>query len=87
MLYTESEGDDCRRVAVVGIEGVGNTQIALEAAFKTREISSDFSDFWVPAATVADFEQVYLRIGQALQVPGIDNAKADIKLLVRTRLS
>ena len=77
----------CQRVAVVGLGGVGKTQIVLEFAYREREIDSNCSIFWIPAINSATFEQAYLQVGQLLQIPGITEKNADVKQLVKTRLS
>ncbi|XTI89187.1 purine and uridine phosphorylase [Cenococcum geophilum] len=79
--------DDCQRIALVGLGGVGKTQIALEASFRIREQCPDCSVFWVPATDTTSFEGAYRDIGRKLQVEGIEGDKADVKLLVKAALS
>ncbi|KFY32262.1 hypothetical protein V493_00366 [Pseudogymnoascus sp. VKM F-4281 (FW-2241)] len=79
--------DDCQRTAIVGLGGVGKTQIALEAAFRVRHRHPDCSVFWVPAGDAASFENAYRRIGLELKVKGIDDDKVDVQSLVKTALS
>jgi hypothetical protein len=67
--------------------GVGKTQIALEAAFQVQEASPNFSVYWISATSAASFEKGFHDIGQALQIPGINKDKADVKSLVKTFLS
>jgi hypothetical protein len=93
-FHTENTEENCRRVALVGLGGIGKTQIALEFAFRKQQLSPESSVFWVPAIDNISFEQVYRKIGQQLQIPGIDddkanvdNDKTDIKEVVKTRLS
>ncbi|TGJ83479.1 hypothetical protein E0Z10_g5315 [Xylaria hypoxylon] len=81
------EENNCQRTAIEGLGGVGKTQIALEAAFQVRDMHPDCSIFWVPALDVTSFENAYRKIGQELEVKGIDEDKADIKLLVREALN
>jgi hypothetical protein len=66
---------------------VGKTQIALEAAFRIQKASPDRSVFWISATSTASFEKGFHDIGRALQVPGINKDKADVKSLVKTFLS
>ncbi|RYP80699.1 hypothetical protein DL770_006113 [Monosporascus sp. CRB-9-2] len=79
--------DDCQRMAIEGLGGVGKTQIALEAAYRVRDMDLDCSVFWVPAINAASFENSYREIGQKLQVQGIDMDNADVKTLVKLALS
>jgi nucleoside phosphorylase len=86
-LQPGSNEDDCQRVAIVGLGGVGKTQIALEMSFRIREQCPDCSVFWVPATDVTSFERAYRDIGRKLQVEGIEEDKSDVKLLVKAALS
>jgi tetratricopeptide (TPR) repeat protein len=86
-LDLEDPEDDCQRVAIAGLGGVGKTQIALEAAFRVQKESPDRSVFWISATSAASFEKGLHDIGQALQIPGINEDKADVKSLVKTFLS
>src|SRR6266536_574038 len=85
-LNPEDSEDDCQRVAIAGLGGVGKTQIALEAAFRIQKASPDRSVFWISATSTASFEMGFHDIGQALQIPGINEDKADVKSLVKTSL-
>jgi tetratricopeptide (TPR) repeat protein len=79
--------DDCQRVAITGLGGIGKTQIALEVAFQIQTIHPDCSVFWVPAIDTTTFERAFQEIGQKLHIAGIDEDKADVKSLVKTSLS
>ena len=85
-LHTNKK-EDCPCVALVGLGGVGKTQIALECAFRLRMISPTCSIFWVRASDQMSFDNAYLDIGQRLLITELENDKADIKRLVKTRLS
>ena len=37
--------------------------------------------------TLLSFEQAYRKIGEQLQIPGLDDDKSDVKEVVKTRLS
>lgn len=52
-----------------------------------QELSPECSVFWVPATDTIRFEQAYREIGQQLQIPSISDDKADVKELVKTKLS
>ena len=79
--------EDCQRVAIAGLGGVGKTQIALEAAFRIKNATPDCSVFWISATSTTSFENSVRDIGQALQIPGINEDKADVKSLVKRFLS
>ncbi|TGJ81637.1 hypothetical protein E0Z10_g7128 [Xylaria hypoxylon] len=81
------EDDDCQRIAIEGLGGVGKTQIALEIAFRIKALYPHCSVFWVPAVDAAHFENAILKIGQQLKVKGIDDDKADVRSLVQIALS
>lgn len=82
-----ADPDDCQRTALVGLGGIGKTQIALEVAFQVRNKHADSSVFWVPAVDATSFKNAYRNIGQLLNVPGIEEDKADVGQLVRAALS
>jgi tetratricopeptide (TPR) repeat protein len=73
--------------AIVGLGGVGKTQIALEVAYRMHETDPECSIFWVPALNSTSFEQAYREIGRKLQVDGIEEGNADVKSLVKAALS
>jgi tetratricopeptide (TPR) repeat protein len=87
LLYTEDTEEDCQRAALVGLGGAGKTQIALEFAFRVQELSPGYSFFWVRASDATSFESAYREIGRQLKIPGLDNAEADVKALVKAILS
>ncbi|KAI0437244.1 TPR-like protein [Xylaria telfairii] len=73
-------------MAIYGLGGVGKTQIALEFAYCTRDERPACSIFWVPATDYETFTQAYRQIGDALNIPGINAAGADIMQLVKDAL-
>lgn len=79
--------DDCQRIVLEGLGGVGKTQIALETAFRIRDQHDDCSIFWVPAIDRSNFENAYREIGSLLGLDGINSDDADAKTLVQTALS
>jgi hypothetical protein len=87
ILHTEDSEEDCQHVALVGLGGVGKTQIALECAFQLQKILPERSVFWVRASDTTSFDNAYRDIGQQLKIPGLENNKTDVKRLVKTRLS
>ncbi|KAH7013380.1 hypothetical protein EDB80DRAFT_369920 [Ilyonectria destructans] len=51
-----------QRVALVGLGGIGKTQVALQLAYWVKETKPDYSVFWVPAFSDASFEQAHAEI-------------------------
>ncbi|KAF2624855.1 kinesin light chain [Macroventuria anomochaeta] len=86
-LNAHISSQDCRRLAVYGLGGCGKTALALETAYRTREQHPMRAVFWVPVVSQASFEQAYREIGELLRIPGIADAEADVKQLVKARLS
>lgn len=87
MIFPSIEENNCQRTAIEGLGGVGKTQIALEAGFQVRDMHLDCSIFWVPAVDITSFENAYRKIGQELGIKGIDEDKADVKLIVKEALN
>ncbi|KAF9767582.1 hypothetical protein IL306_015229, partial [Fusarium sp. DS 682] len=65
-----------RKVALVGLGGIGKTQIALQLAYWIKEKKQDYSVFWVPALSRASFEQACIQIIDACDIPTADNNNA-----------
>ncbi|KAH0543478.1 hypothetical protein FGG08_002243 [Glutinoglossum americanum] len=74
------------RVALVGLGGVGKSQIAIEYAYRVRDESPTTWVFWVHAGTQARFEEGYWRVAEMTRMEGWDNPKADVLRLVRNWL-
>jgi tetratricopeptide (TPR) repeat protein len=87
ILHGENTKEDCPRAALVGLGGVGKTQIALECTFQIQSISPTCSVFWVRASDTANFDTAYRDIGQQLKIPRLEDDKADIKKSVKAKLS
>ncbi|KAL6828399.1 hypothetical protein V8C40DRAFT_286390 [Trichoderma camerunense] len=79
--------DRCYRAAITGYEGVGKTQIALEAAYRLHDKHANYSIFWASATDATTFHNDYRQIGRKMKIEGIDEDKADVKQLVTTALS
>ncbi|KAJ1323000.1 FxSxx-COOH system tetratricopeptide repeat protein [Microdochium nivale] len=78
--------DDCRRLAVVGLGGVGKTQVALQFAHWVRDTQPDYCIFWLPASSVEGFDQAYLEMGRQLGVE-VDPLVEDPKMTIQRYLS
>ena len=72
---------------IYGLGGCGKTALALESAYRTREQQPTRAIFWVPAVSRESFEQAYREIGMLLRILGTTDNKADVKQLIKARLS
>ncbi|KAL9080199.1 MAG: hypothetical protein Q9157_000982 [Trypethelium eluteriae] len=75
------------KVAIAGLGGVGKTQIALELAYRPKELTPDWSVIWIPASSTEAIERAYADIVERLQIPGWNDKQADHKLLLQRHLS
>jgi tetratricopeptide (TPR) repeat protein len=74
---------DCQRVAVVGLGGVGKTQVALQFAYAVLENHLDVSVFWMHALSAETYEQSCRGVASVL---GVESDKDDVKELVQRHL-
>jgi tetratricopeptide (TPR) repeat protein len=74
-------------MAIVGLGGVGKTQIALEFAHRWREKHPDCAVFWIPVTSVESMLAAYLEIGQLLQIPNVQQKRSEVPKLVQHKLS
>ncbi|KAF2826854.1 hypothetical protein CC86DRAFT_445782 [Ophiobolus disseminans] len=70
------------RVALVGLGGVGKSQLVIEHAYRTRERSSKTWVFWVHASNAARFEQSFRDIADQVKIAGRQDPQANIFKLV-----
>ncbi|KAI1460122.1 acyl transferase/acyl hydrolase/lysophospholipase [Annulohypoxylon moriforme] len=82
MLFKEQ----CPKVALVGLGGIGKTQVALQFAFWVKKNKPEYSVFWVPALSNATFEQAYREIAKKLCLQKKCDDE-DIMLTVKDHLS
>ncbi|KAI9856827.1 MAG: hypothetical protein M1813_008764, partial [Trichoglossum hirsutum] len=75
------------RLALVGLGGVGKSQIAIEYAYRVRDSTLRTSIFWIHASNAARFEQDYREIANKVKLPRQDDPRADILRLVSEWLS
>ncbi|KIV99983.1 uncharacterized protein PV09_08491, partial [Verruconis gallopava] len=80
-------GEQTTKTAIVGLGGIGKTQIALELAYRTKQKYQNCAIFWIPATDLDSLHQAYRNIAQKLRIPGWDEEKADVKELVQIYLS
>ncbi|KAK3682215.1 P-loop containing nucleoside triphosphate hydrolase protein [Podospora appendiculata] len=70
------------RVALVGLGGIGKSQLAIQYAYEERRSSPSTFVFWVHASTKDRFREAYREIAHRLQLPGHDDPKTDALRLV-----
>ncbi|KAJ5651655.1 hypothetical protein N7507_009081 [Penicillium longicatenatum] len=74
------------RIALVGLGGVGKSQLAIEYSYQIRSESAATWVFWVHASNEARFEQSFRDIADQLKIPGRQDPKANIFRLVENWL-
>ena len=73
------------RVALVGIGGVGKTQVALKISYWMKQNRLETSVFWMPAFSMASYEQTCTNLAKKLNLScGQDD---DVKELIQRHLS
>ncbi|KAH7342496.1 hypothetical protein BKA65DRAFT_400861 [Rhexocercosporidium sp. MPI-PUGE-AT-0058] len=75
------------RAVLTGLGGVGKSQVAIEYSYRLRERDPDLWVFWVYASTAERFEGAYRSIAATLDLPGADDPKTDVLVLVSRWLS
>ncbi|KAK4206181.1 hypothetical protein QBC37DRAFT_142358 [Rhypophila decipiens] len=75
------------RVALVGLGGVGKSQLAIEYAHRIARGRPETWVFWVHAGTQARVEEGFRTIADTVKVPGRNQLKVDIPQLVYSWLS
>ena len=77
---------DCQKLALVGLGGVGKTQVALRLAYTVKDQWPDCSIFWVPAVSEESFEQAYRKVANDCSIK-LDSAQEGPKETVQRYLS
>ncbi|KAK3947628.1 P-loop containing nucleoside triphosphate hydrolase protein [Pseudoneurospora amorphoporcata] len=75
------------RVALVGLGGIGKSQLAIEFAHRIAARHQDTWVFWVHAGTQARVDEGFRAIADAAELPGRNDSKANILQLVYGWLS
>jgi len=78
---------DCQKLAIVGLGGIGKTQVALEFAHTVKENWPDHSVFWIPALSLESMEQACGRIARMRGISHVADEKEDVKEIVQQYLS
>ncbi|CAI7666504.1 unnamed protein product [Penicillium palitans] len=74
------------RIALVGLGGVGKSQLAIEYSYQVRSESQATWVFWVHASNAARFEQSFRSIADQVKIPGRQDPKVNILNLVENWL-
>ncbi|KAJ5813425.1 uncharacterized protein N7503_000175 [Penicillium pulvis] len=74
------------RIALVGLGGVGKSQLAIEYSYRVRSESPETWVFWVHASNAARFEQSFRDIAEQVKIPNRQDLKIDIFRLVENWL-
>ncbi|KAJ5301615.1 hypothetical protein N7508_006478 [Penicillium antarcticum] len=74
------------RIALVGLGGVGKSQLAIEYSYQARSQSRATWVFWVHASSVARFEQSFRDIADQVKISGRQNLQINIFKLVENWL-
>ncbi|KAJ5353718.1 hypothetical protein N7541_006282 [Penicillium brevicompactum] len=75
------------RIALVGLGGVGKSQLAIECCYKIEERSPQTWVFWIHAANAERFEKSCWDIANRVKIPGRNEPKAKAFQLVHNWLS
>ncbi|CAI7669244.1 unnamed protein product [Penicillium crustosum] len=74
------------RIALIGLGGIGKSQLAIEYSYQVRSKSPATWVFWVHASNKARFEQSFRDIADQVKIPGRQDPKANIFKLVENWL-
>ncbi|KAJ5640825.1 hypothetical protein N7528_000450 [Penicillium herquei] len=72
--------------AIVGLGGVGKTQIAIEIAYQARSLFPDCAVLWIPTVDTESLENAYQDIAYQMRLE-FDPKKEDVKSVVQKHLS
>ncbi|KAL9004632.1 MAG: hypothetical protein Q9188_002558 [Gyalolechia gomerana] len=76
----------CQKLALVGLGGVGKTQVALQFAYTVKEHWPEYSILWAPAISAEIFERAYRDIATRCSI-ALDPEQEDPKESVRRYLN
>jgi ATP/maltotriose-dependent transcriptional regulator MalT len=80
----EQKSDATKKIAIIGLGGVGKTQLVLELAQRMRE---QCAVYWIPVNSLANLQTAYHKMAQSLRLSGCEEGGVDILELVQTYLS
>jgi CO dehydrogenase nickel-insertion accessory protein CooC1 len=74
------------KIAIMGLGGVGKTQLVLELLFRTKEKHQNCAVIWIPATNTESLHPAYLDVAQRLGIQGWNEQNADVKALMQKYL-
>ncbi|KAF1996952.1 hypothetical protein P154DRAFT_607067 [Amniculicola lignicola CBS 123094] len=75
------------RLALVGLGGIGKSQIAIEYAYRVQQAEPHTMVAWIHASNRTQFEQGYRGVADSVSLPGREDPKVDVLRLVCAWLS
>jgi hypothetical protein len=78
---------DCHKMSIVGLSGIGKTQVALQFAYVVKKTWPEFSVFWVSVLSMKSFNLACIGIARALHLPLAEDDENTARVLVKQRLS
>ncbi|KAL2885340.1 putative acyl transferase acyl hydrolase lysophospholipase [Ceratocystis lukuohia] len=73
-----------QQVALIGLGGMGKTQIALKLAYWVKETKPEYSIFWLTGANISNFDNACKKLVEELKIKTPDNE--DSKILMKDYL-
>ncbi|KAJ5620527.1 P-loop containing nucleoside triphosphate hydrolase protein [Penicillium lagena] len=70
------------RIALVGLGGVGKSQLAIEYCYRVRDRSPETWVFWIHASNATRFEQNCREIADRVKIPGRQNSRMNVSKLL-----
>ncbi|CAH0037519.1 unnamed protein product [Clonostachys solani] len=83
LSFSDDNHASQRRVSLFGLGGVGKTQIALAYIHWVKETHPEVSVIWVHASNPERFHQSFSRIAEEFQIPGYEDPKSNVLVLVQ----
>ena len=80
----EQKLDTTKKIAIIGLGGVGKTQLVLELAHRVRE---QCAVFWIPVNSLANLQIAYHKVARNLRLAGCEENSVHILESVQTYLS
>jgi Cdc6-like AAA superfamily ATPase len=79
--------DYTTKIAIMGLGGVGKTQLVLELLFRTKEKHQNCAIIWIRQPNTESLHQAYLDVAQRLGIQGWNEQNADVKALMQKYLT